>query len=300
MAGPDERLFVRVVEAGSLKAAAKEVGADPSTVSRRLASLENRLGVQLLERSTRRSKPTDAGMQYYQGLRSMIDEQDALEASVSGNADVPRGKLRVTTGVDFGARFVLPALYQLQQSAPDLEVELLLGSTYQDIVQNNIDVAIRIGALADSSLICRKLGMIPRVIVGSPKYLNKHGRPQQPEDLNKHHFIFYAPDNADHPVELTGPGGTSRIYLSGRFTVNNVTAIRNLVMKGAGLHLGPDWAFHDDIARGEVEVVLSEWETPAYPIHALYASTTYVPAKIRIFIDLMVNHIRAEPAFVTQ
>jgi len=161
----DERLFLRVVEAGSLKAAAAFLGKDASTLSRRVAALEERLGVKLLVRSTRRTTPTDAGQRYYEGLRDLVAQQEALEAEVSRTTETPHGQLRVTAPVDFGARFVVPVLARLQESAPDLVVECVLGSGYLDLAEHGLDVAVRVGKLPDSALIARRLGAVPRVLV---------------------------------------------------------------------------------------------------------------------------------------
>lgn len=296
MTDSDERLFLRVVEAGSLKAAAEQLGTDPSTVSRRLASLEARLGVKLLQRSTRRSTPTDAGARYFDGLRRLVDQQEALEAEISGTVDTPRGRLRVTAPVDFGARFVVPVLAELQSQAPALEVELLLGSGFFDLVEKGIDVAIRIGQLRDSALVARKLGVVPRVLVAAPGYLERRGVPRVPADLEAHDFIFYAGSNADAPIELGGPAGdTTTVLVRGRFIVNSISGIRALVEAGRGLHLGPLWAFDEAIAAGRLEALLPDYGLRAYPLQAVYAPSPYVPAKTRAFIELMARRVQAEP-----
>jgi len=287
---------LRVVEAGSLKAAAEQVGTDPSTVSRRLASLEARLAVKLLRRSTRRCSPTDAGARYYDGLRRIVDLERALEAEVSGTADTPRGRLRVTAPVDFGARFVVPVVAKLHAKAKELEIELLLGSEFATLDEQGIDVAIRVGRLRDSTLIARRLGAVPRVLVASPRYLARAGHPRVPEDLEKHDFVFYAARNARGTIELAGPNGTREVRVHGRLTVNSVTGARALVEAGGGIHLGPLWAFRDAIEDGRLRAVLPDYGLVAYPLHALYAPTAHVPAKIRAFVDAMERHARGEPA----
>lgn len=295
--GSDERLFLRVVEAGSLKAAAEQLGTDPSTVSRRLAALEERLAVKLLVRSTRRSTPTDAGARYVEGLRRLIEQQEALEAEISGAAETPKGRLRVTAPVDFGARFVVPVLAELQTEAPELEVELVLGSGFADLAEQGIDVAIRVGRLQDSALIARRLGEVPRVLCAAPRYLKRRGEPRAPADLAGHDFIFYARSNAAAPIELIGPDGSaSSVIPEGRFTVNSVTGIRTLVEAGRGIHLGPLWAFADAIKAGRLKALLPGYGLRSYPLHAVYAASSYVPAKIRAFVDRMALHVQAEPA----
>jgi DNA-binding transcriptional LysR family regulator len=294
VAASDERLFLRVVEAGSIKAAAAQLGSDPSTVSRQLAALEARLGVKLLQRSTKRTLPTEAGARYFDGLRRLVDLQDALEAELAGTLEVPRGRLRVTAPVDFGARFVVPVLDELQRASPELEVDLLLGSGFVEIVEAGIDVAVRIGRLADSSLVARKLGVVPRVLVAAPSYLGERGTPRTVAELEEHDFVLYAPSTRDRPLELTGPrGATASVHVRGRFIVNSVNCVRDLVEAGRGLHLGPRWAFADALAHGRVVEVLRGWGVAPYPLHAVFAPTQYVPAKIRAFVEAMGRHFAA-------
>ncbi len=296
MPGDDERLFLRVVEAGSLKAAAEQIHADPSTVSRRIAGLEERLGVKLLQRSTRRSTPTDAGARYLAGLRQLVDQQDALEADISDTSDTPRGRLRVTAPLDFGDRFVVPVAEALQRSAPALEIDLVLGSSFLDLGAQGIDVAIRIGRMPDSSLISRKLGEVPRVLVGAPAYLDRRGRPESPEALADHDFVLYRRRTHDRPIEFVGPDGEAiAIPIKGRIAVNSITSICALVAAGHGLCFGALWSFEDALAAGEVESLLPDYLPQAYPLHALYAPSAYVPAKIRAFIDGMAEYVRQQP-----
>lgn len=293
----DERLFLLVVEAGSLTAVARRVGANASTVSRRLARLEEKLGVKLLQRSTRRSTPTDAGARYYAGLRRLVDEQQALEAEVSGASEVPHGLLRVTAPVDFGARFVVPVVEALQADAPELQVQLVLGSGFMDLAEHGIDVAVRIGRLPDSALIAKRLGAVPRVLVGAPAYLDRRGRPRCLADLAEHDFVLYSPGRLEASFEVGLPaGGSERVLLRGRVSVNSVTGIRHLVEAGAGLHLGPRWAAEEGLAAGRVEELLADHRLPAFPLHALYRPTPWVPAKIRAFVDGLAAHLRQQPA----
>lgn len=292
----NEQLFLRVVEAGSLKAAAEQVNADPSAVSRKIAALEDRLGVKLLQRSTKRSTPTEAGTQYYDGMRALVEQQSALEARVAGLVDTPTGKLRVTAPVDFGAEFVAPVLSDLQEQAPDLKVELLLGSTFSDLVEQGIDVAIRIGRLPDSSLVARRLGSVPRVIVASREYVEIHGAPETPDQADAHPFIIYRPEQNNTGIKMRQGGKQVTMRMSGNLTVNSVSAIRKLVSAGKGLHMGPTWVFKDGLSDGSIVQVLPEYELEAFPLHAVYVSTNYVPAKVRAFIDLMRRSVRSNTA----
>jgi len=287
MANRNEQLFLRVVEAGSLKAAAEQIGSDPSAVSRRVAALEARLGVKLLNRSTKRSFPTEAGQRYYEGMRRIADAQAALEADVTGLVDTPSGRLRIAAPVDFGARFVTPVLSSLQERYPDLSIELMLGSSFLDLVEQGVDVAVRIGNLPDSSLIAKRLGTVPRVIVASRDYADQHCLPEDPSQLSAHPFIFYRHGQSEDTFDLVRHGKSESVNVTGRITANSVTAIRTLVADGRGLHLGPRWAFEDDLAAGSMVQVLPTHDLHAYPLHALYVAGAFVPAKVRAFIDQM-------------
>ena len=296
MAETNEQLFLRVVDAGSLKAAAEQIGADPSAVSRKIAALEGRLGVKLLERSTKRSVPTEVGAQYYEGMRRLVDAQLSLEASVAGLVDTPTGRLRVTAPVDFGARFVAPVLAALQDDYPELSVELLLGSTFVDLVEQGVDVAIRIGRLPDSSLIAKRLGAVPRVIVGARSYFERFSLPARLEDLSRHDFVFYGPGQRELDITAGVGKSAATVTVKGKFTANSVTAIRTLVASGRGLHLGPYWAFEEGLADGSLTRVLPDAPLASFPLHALYASGGFVPAKVRQFIDRLAEALKDEPS----
>ncbi|ALS99573.1 LysR family transcriptional regulator [Lacimicrobium alkaliphilum] len=281
----NEALFIRIVEAGSLKAAAEQLGTDPSNVSRRIAALEHRLQVRLLQRSTRRSSPTEAGSIYYEGLRRLLDEQQALESKLRGARDTPSGLLKVAAPHDFGSHFIAPVLQEMVRTAPDLQVELILGSQFEDLRAQGIDVAVRIGQLPDSSLICRRLGNVPRVIVASPDYLARKGVPSKPADLRQHDFIFYTRMQQQRQLRFGTGKQAQQLNVRGKLIINSVSAIRKLVEAGEGMHLGPVWAFREGLESGQLVSVLPDYPQQSFPLHALYLSTAYVPAKIRQFID---------------
>lgn len=287
----NEEIFIKVVETGSLKAAAELLGTDPSSISRKIGALEGRLGVKLLIRSTRRSEPTEIGKNYYEGIKRLYEEKQVLESSITGERDIPKGLLRVAAPVDFGARFVSPVLQKMQRQYPRLLIELSLGSHYENLLEQGVDVAIRVGQLPDSSLICRKLAEVSRVLVASPAYLEKYGLPKKPIQLSSHNFIFYNKPGTHPMIELIGKEGKECLPISGNFTVNSVSAIRNLVLEGHGIHLGPSWMFSEYLRSGQVVPLLSEYQLVAYPVHALYISKAFVPAKIRLFIDLMADKL---------
>ena len=287
-ADSDERLFVRIVDAGSLKAAAEQLGTDPSAVSRRLAALEARLGQQLIRRSTRGSRPTEIGARYYDGLSQLIAQQDALEATVAATTDEPQGRLRVTAPPEFGVRFVVPVLEALQRSHPALAVELALGTGFTDLAMEDLDVAIRIGTLPDSALRSRRLGRVPRALVASPAYVEAHGAPKTLADLSAHRMLGYLSVGGRNTIRAQTIAGQRReVEIRPHFTVNSIATLVRLVEAGAGMFLGPRWAFAAAIATGRAQTLLEDHRFDAYPLQALYRGRHYVPAKTRVFIDAM-------------
>ena len=298
MPDPNVELFIRVVETGSLKAAAAEAKTDPSSVTRKIASLEARLGAKLLIRSTRRSRPTEAGQAYYDGVRRLVEEQAALEAEIAGLSDTPKGLLRVTAPVDFGARFVTPVVDRLLSDHPELSVELKLGSEFADLREANVDVAVRIGTLSDSALIARRFGEVPRAIVVAPSYVERHGLPDRPEDLPKHDFVFYRPMPEMKLRLVRGEESVSVAVGRTRITVNSMAAIRELLFSGHGMVLSPLWACEDALASGRVIRVLEDWTSPAFPLHGVFLPSPFRPAKLRVFLNAMAEETRAQPSLV--
>ena len=293
----DERLFLRIVEAGSLKAAAAQLGSDPSSVSRRLAALEARLGQQLLRRSTRGSKPTEAGARYYEGLAALVAQQDALEAAVAGERDEPQGRLHVTAPPEFGVRFVVPVLEQLRDQHPQLLVELKLGTAFSKLSEQGLDAAVRIGKLPDSSLRARKLGTVPRVLVASPAYLEQMGTPSTAGELGEHRFVAYLTRNGVNLLRLRAPDDQAvELEVRPVFAVNSISTLVRMVEDGAGISLAPLWAFEASLASGCVVSLLPDHGLEAYPIQIVHPSRRYLPAKTRAFIEAMAAHLRAQPS----
>ena len=287
-----EQLFVQVVEAGSFKGAAEQLGLEPSSLSRKIAALEDRLGVKLLHRSTRRSTMTELGQLYYSGLLNILDEKSLLEEKLLGGQEALRGKLRIGAPVDFGAEYIVPVVHELQQSAPELKVELLLSSDFVNLLERNIDVVIRIGELADSSLIAKKLGDIERVLVASPGYLKERGEPQNIDSLGNHNFLLYSPQQGKSDIEFCHGKRFSHTRMKSNLTVNSVSAIRDLVKKGAGIHLGPEWIFREDLKVRKVVRLLPDLPLKSFPAHALYVERSFVPRKTRLFIEAMRERLK--------
>lgn len=298
MPDPNSELFLRVVETGSLKAAAREAKTDPSSVTRKIAQLEERLGAKLLIRSTRRSRPTEAGQAYYNGMRRLLDKQNALEADIAGLSETPRGLLRITAPVDFGARFVTPVVERLLSEHPDLSVDLALGSDFTDLRERNIDVAVRIGTLSDSALIARRFGSVPRAVFATPSYLEEMGTPQCPQEFANHSFIFYK-HVPGFTLRLERGDERTAVTVTSRVTVNSMTATRKLLFSGHGMALLPLWACEKAYAAGQVVKVLEDWTTAAFPLQGVFLPGAFRPAKLRVFLDAMSEQVKREPSLLT-
>ncbi|GLS26044.1 LysR family transcriptional regulator [Marinibactrum halimedae] len=289
----DMKLFLRIVEVGSLRQVAIEYMTEASTISRRLSALEKRLGVKLIERSKVQSFPTEVGKAYYERLRHLLTQIDSLESDISDTTNTPSGLLRVSCPVDFGALYIAPWLHDLQQAYPDLKIELLLNDQMVNLVEEGIDVALRIGQLPDSAIRARHLGNMGVAIVGSKQYLETHGTPKTPQDLEKHNFVLY---NWLHkPTSMTFKQGEveKKVHMNSTFAANNVGAIMNVVKKGGGLHYAPKWFLHKEGRDHDLVEVLEDWQKPSFPLNALYIapSTDLIPAKVRVFIDLLLKNI---------
>lgn len=287
-----EQIFLQVVESGSLKAAAQLMGVEPSSVSRKIAALERRLAVKLLRRSTQRSTPTELGQKYYDRLRHIVDEQAALEEEIRGGVAQLQGTMRIAAPADFGVRFVVPVIKTMLRQARGLSVELLLGSHFENLLEQNIDVAVRVGELSDSALYARRLGENPRVIVASPQYLARRGTPKALSELGDHEFILYSPGQRRAPITFADGRRHSVENMKAHITVNSAAAVRTLVLDGFGLHHGPLWLFREELERGELIQLFADQPLKAYPIHAVYSSRAYLPFKVKEFIRLMSQQVK--------
>lgn len=263
-------------------------------MSRKIAALEDRLQVKLLRRSTQRTTPTELGQLYYERLRQLVDDQAALEEEITSGVSRLSGKLRIAAPADFGTRFIVPVVDQLQRKAPELSVELLLGSHFENLLENNLDVAVRIGELPDSDLIAKKLGYNHRVLVASPEYLAKHGTPTCQEHLEAHNFILYSPIQAKSDIEFADGSHYSHLKIKSNMMVNSVSAIRSLVLGGKGIHLGPRWVFAEDIDNGRLIRLLPDKPLRGFPVHAVYPARSYLPFKVREFTRLASEQLESQ------
>ncbi|MEM8977010.1 MAG: LysR family transcriptional regulator [Pseudomonadota bacterium] len=280
-----EVAFLKVVELGSIRAAARALGQDASGISRRITGLEKRLGTKLLNRHGNATAATAKGQLFYERLSTIIDQLAALETEISGEDLVPSGLLRVTAPIDFGQEYVARWLLQYKQAYPDVEFDLILANDFLDLNQSQIDVALRVGTLPDSGLIAKKLANAPQAIVASPKYLERKGMPEHPNEFQAHDHVFFSAGSRQQHLELTAPGGSMlRVSRPHGVAINSVRSAVNAVTGGLGIYSGPLWAVAEEIARGNLVEVLADYEQNQLPFYAVRLPATVVPARIATFI----------------
>ena len=287
------KAFTKVVEEGSFTAAARALGMPKSTVSRHVAALEDHLGVRLLHRTTRSLRPTDVGQAYYDRASRIVADVTEAEEAVTQMQRAPRGKLRVTAGVSFGAQYLGPLVSGYMKRYPEVEVEVVLTDRFVDLIDEGFDVAVRAGKLADSSLIARKLGTARMVICGSPEYLAAHGKPRSVDDLKGHRCIRYGHNRQGSTWSLRG--GT--VPLGTELTVNNGDLIRELAVAGLGLALLPVFIVGQELEAGRLVQVLPDEVEQTGGVYVVYPHSRHLSAKVRAFVDHCVDSCKPVAAW---
>jgi len=282
------QVFVRVVETGSFSKAAREFATTQPTVTKMVAATEARLKVRLLNRNTRAVSVTESGALYFEKCKTITREADEAENIASLRQNQTQGLLRVGTSVAFGRRVVVPLALDFMAEHPQVQLDLSFEDRYTDLVAQGIDVAIRMGKLADSSLGARFLGVNPWLIVGSPKYLRKHGTPRSSADLACHAALIYSSVLGDDVWRLTTPhGDTVTVAVKGRMRSNNLSAILAAARNGLGLAAMPRYVAADSLAAGQVLEVLKDHTLPEQEIHAVFPSPKLVPGKVLTFVAFL-------------
>ncbi|MFT5098997.1 MAG: DNA-binding transcriptional LysR family regulator [Candidatus Azotimanducaceae bacterium] len=286
------RLFLTVVQIGSLSGAGRQFGLSPASVSRQITALEDDLGVRLLNRTTRRLSLTEAGKAYLERAERLLQDIDELRDAVSQLAVRPRGTLRIQSRISIGTQHVAPLIPAFLAQYPDLKIDLWLTDTDLDLSEHGIDLAIRTGNLADSTLIGRRLASSPRVVCASPQYWAEHGRPRTPEALMDHNCLTYRFEfgTAAALWQFRKDEGRSiNLQVAGNFQTNNGQALRLATLSGLGVALLPAWSVKEHLMAGTLERVFSDYETTVsdldFGIYAVYLSRRNLSVKIRLFID---------------
>ncbi len=284
-------VFVKVVEAGSFSAAARLLGLPTSTVSTRVARLEKRLGVTLLQRTTRRLHLTDAGELYYQhastGLGHMLD----AEAAVTESIGEPKGLLRVTAPADLGDAILAEVVNQMRHHCPKVSVEMVLMNRYVDLIAEDVDVAIRTGNLKNSTLIAKNVGVARWAPFASPDYLKSAPKLTSPQGLSLHSCLQFTPLGKESWT-MSNERTSVTVPMSGQVMVNDVGVIRSMALAGEGIALLPLYLCPQEGDIGQIVRVLPEWHAKADPIHIVYPRQRFMPPKLRTFVDLTSLELR--------
>jgi DNA-binding transcriptional LysR family regulator len=289
--------FARVVSVGSYAEAARRMGLTRSAVSKAVTELEQLLGVRLLDRTTRRVTPTEAGRAYYERVVGILAEVETTESAVSRLHDEPKGLLKINAPMSFGTLYLGSAIAEFMVAYAELRIELLLNDRFIDPIEEGVDVTVRIGALPDSSLIARKLAPARRVLVASPDYLRSHGTPKTTDDLVHHSALSFGHSQAAQRFELTHRSEILSVPVTSRLCSNNGDVLRAAALHGNGIALLPTFLIGSDIAAKKLAVVLPDYEPTGLDVYAVYAPNRYLAAKTRVFIDFLASRFGPRPAW---
>lgn len=277
--------FVRVIETGSFSQAARQIGVGQPAISKTIAQLEDRLQVRLLLRSTHGLSPTDAGVRFYERAKAAIHEADEAELEAKGAGAGLSGRLRVCAATTFASLMIIPHLPEFIALHPDLEVDVVLDDRVIDLVSEGIDIALRMGDLADSSAVARRLATGKRSVVATPAYLAKHGEPQVPANIAAHQAVIYTQLGRNWTFRRDGTEAS--VAVSGRVQFSAAEGIRAAVKSNMGLAVTSDWMFWPELQSGEVVRVLEDWDLPEISLWAVFPTGRLASAKARAFADFV-------------
>ena len=281
-------MFVRVVETGSFSKAAREFGTTQPTVTKQVAATEERLKVRLLNRNTRGVSLTEAGALYYEKCKDIVRAAEEADNVVRVKQTQAQGLLRVGSSVAFGRRIIVPLALEFMRQHPQLQVDLSFEDRYTDLVAQGVDVAVRMGKLADSALGARYLGTNPWLMVASPKYLRKAGVPRRPADLSSHEALIYSSVQGSDVWRILSPRGEAvTVPVTARLRSNNLSAVLAAARSHMGVAALPWYVAADSLASGAVVEVLKGHSLPEQEIHAVYPSPRMVPQKVQAFIAFL-------------
>jgi DNA-binding transcriptional LysR family regulator len=286
-------VFTKVVQAGSFTAAAKVLGMPKSTVSRKVSELEDRLDTRLLQRTTRKLSLTDAGRTYYDyGVRIVL-ELEAAESAVGSLHDKPRGLLRITVGTN--AQWIGELIAAYMRENPDVQLEVFATGRRVDLVEERFDVAIRAGALADSSLVARRLGNASWFVAASPAYLKNRKRPREPDDLAAHACLLFGPGPTAPPIQLESGDRTVSVTVTPRLLATDFDLVYAAAIAGLGIAVLPAFRCVEELRTGKLVRVLRDWQPPAIPMHVVYPTARHLSAKVKSFVDFLQQRMTPPP-----
>lgn len=289
------QVFIRVVDSGGIGLAAEQMGIAKSAVSRRLSELENRLGVTLLNRTTRSSKLTDAGQNYYARSQQLINEIDELNNQTSDPDFSLNGTLRISVPLSFGLLHLTPAIDLFTREHPELSLDINFTDRETDLIEGGFDLAFRIGDLSDSSLKARKIAPIKLSLCASPQYLKEHGTPKTPTDLKNHNVLKYAIADKNIWKLVDGDGKLHTVKLNFKMTANNGDFLNDMAIAGHGIIYTPSFISWKAVAMGELTPILTDCVLPRINAYAVYPQTRYPSKKVRLFIDFLTERFGDNP-----
>ncbi|CAN0626823.1 Transcriptional regulator [Burkholderia multivorans] len=288
--------FVAVVESGSFSAAARRLDVGQPAVSKSVAQLEERLGARLLLRSTRGLTTTDAGQLFYEHAKRAIAEAEEAEQAARQSSDSLSGRLRVSAAVTFARLHILPALTRFLERHPHLEIDIVLDDRNIDLLEEGMDVALRMGALEDSAMTARRIARSPRLVVGTPGYFAEAGIPKTPADLSGHQAIVYSQRGGGESWSFSQNGKQVAVVVSGRVRVSAAEGIRTAVLCDMGVAVASQWMFGPELSEGKVRAVLTDWQLPPVDLWAVFPSGRLVTSKARVFVAFVEEVLADSPA----
>ena len=292
----DIAVFVRVVERGSFTLAADDLDLSRAVVSKYLSRLEERLGARLLNRTTRRLSLTEAGAALFEASRGALERIEEAEAAVAQLQSEPRGRLRVSAPMSFGILHLGPALAEFARRHPRVTLDVRLDDRFVNLVEEGVDVAVRIGNLTDSSLVARKLATTKAVACASPGYLAEHGEPETPEDLASHNCLVYSYLSTANVWRFTSPDGREiPVAVNGTFRINNGIVLAEAAVAGHGILVSPSFYVAELLRSGRLKRILGLYRLRELGIHAVYPQRGHVPPKVRAFVDFLAQRFGRKP-----
>jgi DNA-binding transcriptional LysR family regulator len=287
------KVLLAAIEAGSLSAAARKLGVPLATVSRRIAELEAHLGARLLNRTSRRLDLTEAGRDYATASRRILDEVAEAERIAAGEYAAPKGDLIVTAPLVFGRLHVLPVVIEFLKAYPEVDVRLVLNDRIVNLIEDHVDLALRIGKLPDSSLVAARVGSITRIVSGSPAYLAARGRPSAPADLSGHDCVTFEGQMSAERWFFGGGRSEISVPIRSRLSVNTAEAAIDAAVAGIGLTRVLSYQMASALAEKKLETVLTRFQPPPVPVSLVHPGGRLLPRKVRAFLDLAVPRLRA-------
>ena len=284
--------FIRVVDTGSFSAAARQTNVGQPAVSKLIAQLEEQLQVRLITRTTRGLSPTEAGQRYYERARRALEEADEAELEARGAGRGLTGRLRMSAATTFSRLNIIPRLPAFMAEHPELDIELVMDDRVVDMVEEGVDVSLRMGDLADSTAMARKLATGRRSLVATPAYLARAGIPQNPAEVAGHEAVIYTHYNARNWVFRNAAGGEASVSVGGRLRMTAAEGLRAAVLADIGLAVASDWMFTRELASGAVVRVLEDWALPPIDLWALFPTGRLASAKARSFADFVAAALR--------